>query len=237
MTLKLSIFAVVMLGATFVYYRVHAQQQDVPKHKEVATDGKNLVVQLCDGETSKVVEGVPADGKLTAEQAQKVSNDLMAMWFAKVDPKVAAAWKKDNELAASLAAQEQKKAPAKPAATGKEEEQPNDFTTRDQMVWKRELEKEIKYGDEIFHSDQLIGSTNGFACAMCHPNAANTHPETYPKFQIQLRRVALLRDMINWCIEQPVRGKKLDPDDPKMRAIEAYILSQRKGVPMEAGKH
>ena len=72
---------------------------------------------------------------------------------------------------------------------------------------------------------------------MCHPNAANTHPETYPKFQVQLRRVALLRDMINWCIEQPARGKRLEPDDPKMRALEAYIMSQRKGVPMEFGKH
>jgi len=30
---------------------------------------------------------------------------------------------------------------------------------------------------------------------MCHPDAANTHPETYPKYQVQLQRVALLRDM------------------------------------------
>ena len=49
---------------------------------------------------------------------------------------------------------------------------------------------------------------------MCHPDAANTHPETYPKFQPQLGRVALLRDMINWCIEHPVRGKQLAADDP-----------------------
>jgi len=42
---------------------------------------------------------------------------------------------------------------------------------------------------------------------MCHPDGANTHPETYPKFQTQLQRVALLRDMINWCIENPVKGK------------------------------
>ena len=23
---------------------------------------------------------------------------------------------------------------------------------------------------------------------MCHPDAANTHPETYPKYQVQLQR-------------------------------------------------
>ena len=70
---------------------------------------------------------------------------------------------------------------------------------------------------------------------MCHPDAANTHPETYPKFQPQLGRVALLRDMINWCIEHPVRGVKLEPDAPQMRALEAYIIAQRKGTAMNYG--
>ena len=70
-----------------------------------------------------------------------------------------------------------------------------------------------------------------------HPDAANTHPETYPKFQPQLGRVALLRDMINWCIEHPVRGKALPSDDPRMRALEAYILAQRRGKTLDYGKH
>jgi len=71
---------------------------------------------------------------------------------------------------------------------------------------------------------------------MRHPNAANTHPETYPKFQAQLGRVALLRDMINWCIEHPVRGSVLGSDDPKMRALEAYIYAQRRGKTLAYGK-
>jgi hypothetical protein len=49
--------------------------------------------------------------------------------------------------------------------------------------------------------------------------------------------VALLRDMINWCIQNPSRGKPLDDDDPRLKAMEAYILAQRKGVPLEFGKH
>ena len=72
---------------------------------------------------------------------------------------------------------------------------------------------------------------------MCHPDGANTHPETYPKFQVQFGRVALLRDMINWCIENPVRGKPLPDDDTRLKALEAYILAQRKGVALEYGKH
>jgi thiosulfate dehydrogenase len=75
------------------------------------------------------------------------------------------------------------------------------------------------------------------SCDMCHPTAANTHPETYPTYQVQLQRVALLRDMIDWCIEDPVRGRTLTPDDPKLRALEAYIFAQRKGVPLDYVKH
>ena len=69
------------------------------------------------------------------------------------------------------------------------------------------------------------------------PTPPTRIPETYPKFQAQLGRVVLLRNMINWCVENPVRGAKLDPDGPKMRALEAYILAQRKGTPMNYGKH
>lgn len=47
------------------------------------------------------------------------------------------------------------------------------------------------------------------ACAQRHPNAANTHPETYPKFQQQLGKVIALRDRINWCILSPLEGKPL----------------------------
>ena len=72
---------------------------------------------------------------------------------------------------------------------------------------------------------------------MCHPDAANTHPETYPKFQVQMGRVVLLRDMINWCIEQALRGEPFPADDPRMRALEAYILAQRTGTKLNYGKH
>ncbi|MCA9541820.1 MAG: hypothetical protein KC620_23145 [Myxococcales bacterium] len=72
---------------------------------------------------------------------------------------------------------------------------------------------------------------------MCHPNASNTHAETYPKYQTQLGKVALLRDMINWCLEHPVRAKPMAEDDPRMKAMEAYIISQRAGKAMAYGKH
>jgi len=111
----------------------------------------------------------------------------------------------------------------------------SEHTQRETRVWEAELKRTIDDGYKLFHSNEL--GTNGISCDMCHPDASNTHPETYPKFQTQLKQVALLRDMINWCIENPLEGPKLTGDDPKMKAIEAYILSTRKGVPIDAGKH
>ncbi|HEC04217.1 MAG TPA: hypothetical protein ENI81_11845 [Phycisphaerales bacterium] len=108
---------------------------------------------------------------------------------------------------------------------------------RDLLLWARETEKFVVEGSRIFHSADLLGSSVAVSCDMCHPHAANTHPETYPKYQTQLGRVVLLRDMIHWCIENPVRGTHLDPDDPTMRALEAYIMAQRSGTPMNYGKH
>ena len=110
-----------------------------------------------------------------------------------------------------------------------------EHTQRETRVWEAELTRTIDDGYKLFHSSEL--GTNGISCDMCHPDASNTHPESYPKFQSQLKKVALLRDMVNWCIENPLEGKKLADDDEKMKSIEAYILSTRKGVALEPGKH
>lgn len=211
-----------------------AQKQD-PKHPRVEGDGSGFVVQLCDGKTSVSLPGVDANTRLTKQQAQAVSNELMKLWMEKQSPAVAARWM--SETSAALTTEEKETETSSAQESGQSQDQVMNFSPRDHLIWDREVAREIAYGDQIFHDDKLLGSTNGIACAMCHPNAANTHPETYPKFQVQLQKVALLRDMINWCIEQPTRGKRLDADDPKMRALEAYILSQRKGVPMTPGKH
>jgi thiosulfate dehydrogenase len=111
------------------------------------------------------------------------------------------------------------------------------ITQQDVELWKAETERVAVAGSAVFHNASELGSTIGVSCDMCHPHAANTHPETYPKYQTQLGRVALLRDMINWCIEHPVRGTAFDADDPKLRAVEAYILAQRKGKALNYGQH
>lgn len=109
------------------------------------------------------------------------------------------------------------------------------FNKKDLERWEKEFMSVVQTGRELWVSPEL--GTNGVACAQCHPNAADTHPETYPKFQQQLGRVIALRDMINWCLQNPLEGETLKLDDPRLVAMEAYVAYERRGVKMAPGKH
>jgi thiosulfate dehydrogenase len=111
----------------------------------------------------------------------------------------------------------------------------DEFATEDAERWQNEYMTVVGEGRALWTSGDL--GTNGVACAQCHPNGANTHPETYPKFQQQIGRVVALRDMINWCLQQPLEGEPMALDDPRMIAIEAYLAYERRGVELAPGKH
>lgn len=182
----------------------------------------HVEVTLCDGKTkTAVAAGTPGT---------TIAGALMTEWLRK-NPN------------ANWEAEERERHTLQPAAdnhglVGEVNGQTyGRVTDHDVALWKAETERVALAGSSVFHSADKLGSTIGVSCDMCHPHAANTHPETYPKFQVQLGRVALLRDMINWCIEHPVRGQPLASDDPKMRAMEAYILAQRAGKTLAYGKH
>ncbi len=180
-------------------------------------------------------------------QAVEVTRELMAQWqrahpnekweMAQTDQSSAPVPAPSAASGADVA-KPGKATGAKPPSKGMQQgDTYASFTDRDYKIWKNETDNFVAEGKKIFHSDKELGGTIGVSCDMCHPDASNTHPETYPKYQVQLQKVALLRDMIDWCIENPVKGKALDPNDPKLRALEAYILAQRKGVPLDYGKH
>jgi cytochrome c len=111
----------------------------------------------------------------------------------------------------------------------------DEFTKADTDRWQQEFESIAKNGRELWTSGAL--GTNGVACAQCHPNAANTHPETYPKFQKQLGKVAQMFEMVNWCIRNPLQGSNLAADDPKMTALLSYVAYERRGVKLAPGTH
>ena len=104
--------------------------------------------------------------------------------------------------------------------------------------------EQVKKGDLLFHGDaatakqmNAILSNTGMACAMCHPFASDTHPHAFPKFQASMNKFATLRDMINWCIEKPNQGEKIDSDSDAMKALEAYIYWSNTGSVLVPGKY
>jgi len=187
-----------------------------------AESDANTRVTLCDGQTQVDVP--------SGTQGTVIASALMTEWVRK-NPN------------ANWEAEERERHTLQPSAdnsglVGQVQGQTyGRVTKQDVSLWKAEVERIATAGSAVFHSADELGSSIGVSCDMCHPHAANTHPETYPKYQAQLGRVVLLRDMINWCIEHPVRGKPLAADDPKLRALEAYIYAQRKGKTLDYGRH
>lgn len=112
------------------------------------------------------------------------------------------------------------------------------FTKEDTDRWQKDFDAAAAYGRLLWTNSAPVKlGTNGVACAQCHPNGANTHIETYPKFQKQIGRVATLWEMANWCIRNPLQGKNLAADSKEMIAIQAYLAKERKGTPLAPGKH
>ena len=104
--------------------------------------------------------------------------------------------------------------------------------------------EQVVMGDRLYHGDpaaekqmKVTLSKTGMACAMCHPIGSDVHPHEFPKFQEQMSEFATLRDMINWCIEKPNEGVKIDPNGAAMKALEAYIYWSNKDSKLDPGRH
>jgi len=234
--MRASTWGAALIAAMLSTASVAFGAEDSPRHNLPASPNGDLVIGLCDGETSVVVPGVKPGDAMTPEQGQRVADALMGEWRRK-HPE--AGWENRIEVAQAQGGGQTKTAAAEAQAPAKafQAQTYGNFDARDEAIWSASTKQLIDEGDRIFHDAKALGGTVAISCDMCHPNASNTHPETYPKYQVQIGRVALLRDMINWCIENPVRGKPFSDDDPRLKALEAYIIAQRKGVALDYGKH
>jgi thiosulfate dehydrogenase len=199
------------------------------------TEKSVQIVTACDGRKKVIVEGYYEGEVMPESKARQVAQLLMSlMQYC------------DQEITAKLHESETTiyiSVNGLPFESVKDiEELPlilihgdKPHTERQKRIWKADMDRLIDEGYELFHDPSL--GKNGVSCDMCHPDASNTHPETYPKYQTQTGKVALLRDMINWCIQNPLEGAILADDDLRMKALESYIISTRAGKTLEPGKH
>ncbi len=85
----------------------------------------------------------------------------------------------------------------------------------------------VEYGRALF-ADPSLGTT-GKSCITCHPDPSalsgvgdRYNPEAY--FNMAKREMTL-KEVINFCIEVPMKGKPLPENDERLLALEAYLRS------------
>ena len=72
----------------------------------------------------------------------------------------------------------------------------------------------VERGRKLFNSTQL--GTNGKSCSSCHPGGNRL--ETAAGYD-----ETKLGEIINQCIEKPLKGNALDPGSVEMKSLIMYI--------------
>ena len=93
----------------------------------------------------------------------------------------------------------------------------------------------MKRGYDMWYGARADMANNGLACANCHPDAAATNPQTFPKFLPMFNKVVSYRAMVNWCIQNPQGGKLMDVNSDDMTALESYSYYLYRGVKIDTG--
>ncbi len=93
----------------------------------------------------------------------------------------------------------------------------------------------VDKGRDLWHGTKPEMANNGLACGNCHPDAAASNPQTFPKFIPAFNKVVPFREMVNWCVMNPQGGKALDVNGEEMTAMEAYAFYLHRGEKIEPG--
>lgn len=109
------------------------------------------------------------------------------------------------------------------------------FTDEQLAEQEKALLELVDKGYHLWHGSKPEMTTNGLACGNCHPDAAASNPQTFPKYVPMYGKVIPFREMVNWCIQTPQGGQALDVNGDEMTAMEAYAFYLHRGKPIEPG--
>ena len=93
----------------------------------------------------------------------------------------------------------------------------------------------VDRGRDLWHGSKPEMTSNGLGCGNCHPDAAASNPQTFPKWMPQFNKVVPFREMANWCVQNPQAGQALDVNGEDMFALEAYAFNLYRGQAIEPG--
>ncbi len=110
------------------------------------------------------------------------------------------------------------------------------FTAAELASQQEKLIALVDRGRDLWHGSRADMTNNGLGCGNCHPDAAASNPQTFPKYMSMFNKVVPFRAMVNWCIENPQGGKALDVNGDDMIAMEAYAFNLYRGEKIDPGQ-
>lgn len=85
---------------------------------------------------------------------------------------------------------------------------------------------DVAKGKALFNDPKLGGATSGKSCNTCHPDGKGVEMAADKKeFNIMGKKQNSLEEAVNFCIENAIKGKAIDPASNQMKDIVAYIKS------------
>jgi len=82
-----------------------------------------------------------------------------------------------------------------------------------------------EHGKTLFESPTFGGGTSGKSCASCHADGTKLSADLFErdKHVIMGKEMASVADIVNVCIEIPLKGKAIPTDSKEMMDILAYM--------------
>jgi hypothetical protein len=85
----------------------------------------------------------------------------------------------------------------------------------------------VENGKLLFESPDFGDGTSGKSCKTCHAGGRNISSKLFSKetktFGIMGMKKNSLAEVVNVCIERPLKGKAIAPDGEEMMDIIAYM--------------
>ena len=106
-------------------------------------------------------------------------------------------------------------------------------TAADLKAQNTEYMATVAKGDALWHGGAPKSDSVRLACGNCHPDASSIGPQTWPKYSLDLGKVAAMRDMINWCVMVVHQGPAMDMNGADMQAMETYATYMSRGMALD----
>lgn len=93
---------------------------------------------------------------------------------------------------------------------------------------------DIDKGKALFESPTLGGGTSGKSCQTCHPGGKGLGNDLFDRQQLTIMGMDKnsIEEVVNACIEHPMKGSAIDTEGEEMQDLVAYMetLVAKKGT-------